>query len=83
MRAALIGAKAMMLSELAASMFRFSPTSDAWKDFAIDCRERLNVASLRAVAGVDTPADFSEYWMAVAWRESEDYDAEGARAMIH
>jgi hypothetical protein len=63
--AALIGAKAMMLSELAASMFRFSPTSDAWKDFAIDCRERLNVASLTAVG------------------ESEAYDADGSRAIIH
>jgi hypothetical protein len=35
----------MMLAELATAMFRFSPTSDAWKDFAMDCRERLNVAS--------------------------------------
>jgi hypothetical protein len=81
--AALIGAKAMMLSELAASMFRFSPTSDAWKDFAIDCRERLNVASLTAVAGVEAPADFADYWLAVAWGESEAYDADGSRAIIH
>jgi hypothetical protein len=73
----------MMLSELAAAMFRFSPDSDAWRDFATDCRERLNVASLTATAGVDTPADFAEYWLAVAWGDSEDYDADGARAMIH
>jgi hypothetical protein len=74
---------AMMLSELAEAMFRFSPGSDAWKDFATDCRERLNIASLTAVAGVDTPADFSEYWLTVAWGESEDYDTDGARAVIH
>jgi hypothetical protein len=74
---------AMMLSELAQAMFRFSPMSDAWKDFATDCRERLNVASLTAVAGVDTPSDFSEYWLAVAWGESEDYTANGERAIIH
>jgi hypothetical protein len=63
------------LSELAAAMFRFSRMSDAWKDFAIDCRERLNVASLTAVAGVETPADFSEYWLSIAWKESEDYES--------
>ena len=73
----------MMLSELAAAMFRFPPASDAWRDFAADCRERLNVASLTAVAGVDTPADFSEYWLVVAWGESEDYTASGERAIIH
>jgi hypothetical protein len=72
----------MMLSELATAMFRFSPTSDAWKDFATDCRERFNVASLAAVAGVETPAYFSDFWLAVAWGESEDYDEAGARAMI-
>ena len=33
--------------------------------------------------GVDTPADFSEYWLGVAWGESEDYDADGARSIIH
>jgi hypothetical protein len=42
-----------------------------------------HVASLTAVAGVDTPADFSEYWLAVAWGESEDYDADGPGAIIH
>jgi hypothetical protein len=68
----------MMLSELAVAMFRFSPTSDAWKDFATDCRERLNVASLTAVVGVVTPADFSEYWLSVAWGDCEDYDDDGA-----
>jgi hypothetical protein len=66
-----------MLSELAAAMFRFSPSSDAWKDFATDCRERLDVASLTAVAGVDTPADFSEYWLAVAWSETMTPTAPG------
>jgi hypothetical protein len=49
-------------------MSRFSPASDACKDF----RERFNVASLTAVAGIDAPGDFSEYWLAVAWGESED-----------
>jgi hypothetical protein len=71
-----------MLSKVAAAMFRFSRTSGAWNDFAIDCRERLNVASLAAVAGVETPAYFSDFWLAVAWGESEDYDEAGARAMI-
>jgi len=33
-------------------------------------------------AGVDPPPDFSDYWMGVAPGESEDYDAEGTRAMI-
>jgi hypothetical protein len=47
-----------------------------------DCLERLAVASLTAAAGVDTPADFSDYWLSVVAGESEDYDAEGARAMI-
>jgi hypothetical protein len=49
---------------------------------SIDCRERLNVASLTAVAGVDTPTDFSEFWLAVAWGERDDYGAEGARAIL-
>jgi len=72
----------MMLSDLSNAMFRFSPPSDAWKDFVADCRETLNVASLTAVAGVETPADFSDYWMSVANGESVDYDEEGVRAMI-
>jgi hypothetical protein len=72
----------MTLSELSNAMFRFSPTSDAWKDFAADCRERLKVSSLTAAAGVDAPADFSDYWLSVATGASEDYDAEGTRAMI-
>jgi hypothetical protein len=72
----------MTLSELAEAMFVFPPTSDAWKDFATDCRERLNVVSLAAVAGVEAPADFSDYWLSVASGESEDYNADGARAII-
>jgi hypothetical protein len=32
-------------------------------------------------AGVETPSDFSD-WMSVAAGESEDYDANGAPAMI-
>jgi hypothetical protein len=72
----------MMLTELATAMFKFPPGSDAWKDFAADCLERLGVASLTAAAGVDAPADLSDYWLSVAAGESEDYDAEGARAMI-
>jgi hypothetical protein len=72
----------MMLSELAAAMFRFPPDSDAWHDFATDCRERLNVASLTAVAGVDAPADFADYWLSVAHGENEDYTANGERAII-
>ena len=50
----------MTLAALCDAMFRFSPASDAWKDFAADFRERLGVASLTSVAGVDTPADFSD-----------------------
>jgi hypothetical protein len=73
----------MMLSELAAAMFRFSPLSDAWKDFATDCRERLNVASLTAVAGVEAPADLADYWLSVAAGENEDYNGDGARSIIH
>ena len=69
----------MTLSELATVMFRFSPTSDAWRDFSTDCRERLGVASLTAVAGVEAPADFAEYWLSVAWGDSADYDADGVR----
>jgi hypothetical protein len=73
----------MTLSELANAMFAFPPMSDAWKDFADDCRKRLNVDSLTEVAGVEAPADFADYWLSVASGESEDYDAEGARAVIH
>ena len=73
----------MMLSELAAAMFRFSPESDAWRDFAADCRERLNVASLTAVAGVEAPADFADYWLTVVRGDNEDYTANGERAIIH
>ena len=73
----------MMLSELAAAMFRLPPDSDAWRDFAMDCRERLNVASLTAVAGVEAPADFVDYWLSVAHGENEDYRADGERAIIH
>jgi hypothetical protein len=72
----------MMLSELAEAMFCFPPMSDAWKDFAADCRERLNVASLAVVAGVEAPADFADYWLSVASGENEDYSADGARAKI-
>jgi hypothetical protein len=73
---------AMMLSELAESMFRFSPSSDAWRDFAADCRERLGVASLTDVAGVDTPTDFSDYWLSVVWGDGGDYAPDGARTLI-
>jgi hypothetical protein len=62
---------AMSLTELATSMFKFPPGSDAWKDFAADCLERLAVASLTAAARVDAPADFSDYWLSVAAGESE------------
>ena len=75
-------ARPMTLSALCDTMFRFSPVSDAWKDFAADCRERLGVASLTNVAGVDTPADFSDYWLSVAWGESGAYDADGSREKI-
>jgi hypothetical protein len=68
----------MTLSDLATAMFKFSPDSAAWKNFAEDCLQRLNVASLTAATGVDAPADFSDYWLSVAAGESEDYDAEGA-----
>jgi hypothetical protein len=40
-----------------------------------DRRERLNVAYLTATAGIDAPADFSDYWLSVAAAESEDYEA--------
>jgi hypothetical protein len=72
----------MTLTDLAAAMFKFPPDSDAWKDFAADCRERLNVASLTSTAGVDAPTDFSEYWLSVAWGENVDYDVAGNRTMI-
>jgi hypothetical protein len=72
----------MTLSELTNAMFAFPPMSDAWKDFAADCRERLNVASLAEVAGIEAPADFADYWLSVASSENEDYDAEGGRAII-
>jgi hypothetical protein len=74
---------AMTLSELADAMCCFPPMSAAWKDFAADCRKRLNVALLAAAAGVEAPPDFADYWLSVASGESEDYDADGARAMIH
>ena len=72
----------MALSELATAMFRFSPASDAWKDFAADCRQRLNVASVTNIAGVDAPTDFAEHWLSVATGERQDYDGDGARALI-
>jgi hypothetical protein len=72
----------MTLSELTTAMFRFSPRSDAWKDFAADCRERLNVASVTGAAGGDAPTDFAEHWLSVAMGESQDYDGDGARALI-
>jgi hypothetical protein len=69
----------MMLSELTEVMFRFPPDSDAWRDFTVDCRERLNVASLTAIAGVEAPADFADYWLSVAAGDNEDYAANGER----
>jgi hypothetical protein len=73
----------MTLSELADAMFGFPPLSDAWKDFAADCRARLNVDSLTEVAAVEAPADFADYWLSVAAGENEDYNADGARSIIH
>jgi hypothetical protein len=35
---------ATTLTGLASVMFKFPPDSDAWKDFATECRERLGVA---------------------------------------
>ncbi len=72
----------MTLSELCDKMFRFSPTSDAWREFASDCHETLGVASLTDVAGVDAPSDFSDFWLSVVAGESSEYDADGTRAMI-
>jgi hypothetical protein len=72
----------MMLTELATAMFKFPPDSDAWKDFAEDCLQRLAVASLTAAAGVDAPADFSDYWLSVAAGESEEYDDAGVSAIV-
>jgi hypothetical protein len=37
---------------------------------------------LTAAAGVDAPPDFSDYWLSVVAGESEDYDADGVRAII-
>jgi hypothetical protein len=72
----------MTLTDLATAMCIFPPESDVWRDFAEDCLQRLAVASLTATAGVDAPADFSDYWLSVAAGKSDDYDADGARAMI-
>jgi hypothetical protein len=63
-------------------MSKFPPDSDAWRDFTANCRERLNVTSLTSTAGVDAPTDLAEYWFSVAWGESMDYKADGARAVI-
>jgi hypothetical protein len=70
----------MSLSDLSTSIFRLSPTGDAWRDFAPSCRERLDVATLAETAGVDTPMDFSEYWLSVAWRERVKIRTPTARA---
>jgi hypothetical protein len=72
---------AMTLTDLATVMFKFPPDCDAWRDFASDCLERLNVASLTAATSVDVPADLSDYWLLVVAGESDDYQADGARAM--
>ena len=56
----------MTFSELAAVMPRLSLESDAWRDFAVDFRQRLSVASLTAVAGFTPPDDFAHDWRAVA-----------------
>jgi hypothetical protein len=42
----------------------------------------LNVASVTETAGVDAPTDFTEHWLSVATGEPQDYDADGARALI-
>jgi hypothetical protein len=52
------------------------------KNFAADCGERLNIAPVTEVAGVDAPTDFAAYWLSVATGESQDYDGHGAWALI-
>jgi hypothetical protein len=52
------------------------------KNFAPDYWERLNIAPVMEVAGVDAPTDFAAYWLSVATGESQDYDGHGAWALI-
>jgi hypothetical protein len=57
------------------------PNSAAWKDVTEDCLQRLAIASLTAAAGIDAPADFSD-WLSVAAGESEEYDDAGVSAIV-
>jgi hypothetical protein len=42
----------------------------------------LSVASVTGAAGGDAPTDFAEHWLSVAMGESQDYDGDGALALI-
>jgi len=67
------------LEFLSIAMGRFRETSDAWRDFAVDCGERLNVSPNSDPTGVVVPPDIWEYWLAVSRGANGDYDESGNR----
>jgi hypothetical protein len=64
---------------LALAMGRFSNESDAWRDFAADCEERLTVSPRGGPTNTVVPDDIWEYWTSVAAGTNPDYDKNGKR----
>ena len=65
----------------AIAMERFSEKSDAWRDFTMDCGERLNVSPHGGPSAVVVPGDIWEYWLSVSHGANDDYYELGNRTV--
>jgi hypothetical protein len=64
---------------LTIAMERFSEKSDAWRDFTVDCGERLNVSPHGGPSAIVVPGDIWEYWLSVSRGTNDDYDEDRNR----
>lgn len=71
---------ARTLHALTAAISRYSPVSLAWRDYVIDCHERLK-SKPNASDNAVVPDDLWDYWSLVAEGQNRDYDADGARTI--
>jgi hypothetical protein len=53
------------LEFLSIAMERFSDKSDAWRDFTVDCNERLNISPHGGPSSIVIPGDIWEYWLSM------------------
>jgi hypothetical protein len=67
----------MKYAELWGAMKRLNLLSDAWQDFVAALDQQLDGAFMSDVGHVEAPADFSDYWSAVAAGKGSNYDARG------